>query len=162
MPDKLNKKTQLPHGQAIDFAEMETIKYKHIGIALDFSDSDPLIIKSALNQGGKSAVYTIIHVVESAVARYYGKNTMDYETTLDSVSLETYRDKLKELGYEAKIQIAFGNASNEIPKIVTSMEMDLLVMGVHGHKGFKDLIFGTTVDSVRHKIKIPLLVVNKT
>ncbi len=49
-----------------------------------FLESDPLIIKSALNQGGKSAIYTIIHVVESAVARYYGKNTMDYETNLDN------------------------------------------------------------------------------
>jgi len=38
--------------------------------------------------------------------------------------------------------------------------IDLLVMGAHGHKGFKDLLFGTTVDSVRHKIKIPLFIVN--
>jgi manganese transport protein len=33
-------------------------------------------------------------------------------------------------------------------------------MGVHGHKGFKDLVFGTTVDSVRHKTKIPLLIIS--
>ncbi len=77
------------------------------------------------------------------------------------ISLNKYQTKLKELGYEANVQIGFGNASNEIPKFVTSKDIDLLVMGAHGHKGFKDLIFGTTVDSVRHKIKIPLLVVNK-
>jgi manganese transport protein len=33
-------------------------------------------------------------------------------------------------------------------------------MGAHGHKGFKDLLFGTTVDAVRHKVKIPVLIVN--
>ena len=33
-------------------------------------------------------------------------------------------------------------------------------MGAHGHKGFKDLLLGTTVDAVRHKIKIPVLIVN--
>jgi len=103
-----------------------------------------------------------VHIVESAVARYYGKNTMDYETNLDNDSLKTYQKKLKELGYESNVQIGFGKASNEIPKIVTLGKIDLLVMGVHGHKGIKDLIFGSTVDSVRHKINIPVLVVNKS
>jgi manganese transport protein len=153
-------KTQLPHGQAIDFTEIEKVRYHHIGIAIDFSGNDQMIIRSALNQGGKSASYTLIHVVESAVARYYGKNTMDYETNLDSESLAKYQSKLQELGYKVEIKIGFGNAANEIVKIVSTHDIDLLVMGVHGHKGLKDLIFGTTVDSVRHKIKVPILVVN--
>jgi hypothetical protein len=34
-------------------------------------------------------------------------------------------------------------------------------MGTHGHTGFKDLIFGTTVNKLRHKISIPLLIVKK-
>ncbi len=157
---KRRKTVLLPHGQATDFAVMESVTYKHVGIAIDFSGNDQLIIRSALNQGGKSAVYTIIHVVESAVARYYGKNTMDYETQLDNNSLIKYQSKLQELGYEVNIKIGFGNAANEITEIVSNRDVDLLVMGAHGHKGFKDLIFGTTVDSVRHKIKIPLLVVN--
>jgi nucleotide-binding universal stress UspA family protein len=28
-----------------------------------------------------------------------------------------------------------------------------------GHGGLKDLVFGTTINSVRHKLRIPLLVV---
>jgi manganese transport protein len=32
-------------------------------------------------------------------------------------------------------------------------------MGSHGHKALKDLIFGTTVNSVRHKVNVPVLVV---
>ena len=135
-------------------------EYKNIGIALDFSGNDQKIIQSALKQGGKSATYTFIHVVESAAARYLGKNTMDYETQLDRESLNKYQQILKEMGYTANLQIGFGKAANEIAKIVSTMDIDFLVMGVHGHKGLKDLIFGTTVDSVRHKIKIPILVVN--
>ncbi len=154
------KEAQLPHGQAIDFAGIETISYEHIGIAIDFSGNDQQIIKSALNQGGKLARYTLIHVVESAAARYLGKNTMDYETGIDRNSLEKYQAKLKELGYQTDIYIGFGNAANEISKIISSRDIDLLVMGGHGHKVFKDLILGTTVDSVRHKTKIPLLIVN--
>ncbi len=154
------KTAQLPHGQAIDFSGIETVSYKHIGIAIDFSGNDQLIIKSALNQGGKMATYTIIHVVESAAARYLGKNTMDYETSIDSNSLKKYKSTLKELGYQTDIYIGFGNAASEISKIISSRNIDLLVMGGHGHKVFKDLILGTTVDSVRHRTKIPLLIVN--
>jgi len=38
---------------------------------------------------------------------------------------------------------------------------DLIVMGAHGHKGLKDLIFGTTISAVRHNLKVPLLVVRR-
>ncbi len=157
---KRKKETKLPHGQAIDFDQIESFRYKHIGIAIDFSGNDQMIIKSALNQGGKIANYTFIHVVESAAARYLGKNTLDFETHLDTGSLTKYQAKLNELGYQSGIKIGFGNAANEIAKIISTRDIDLLVMGAHGHKGLKDLIFGTTVDAVRHKIKIPLLVVN--
>lgn len=154
------KRTQLPHGQAVDFAKIDSISYKHIAMAIDFSGHDQQIIKSALNQGGKLAKYTFIHVVESAAARYLGKNTMDYETQIDHDSLVKYQNTLKELGYNVDIKIGFGNAASEITKIISKLDIDLLVMGVHGHKGFKDLIFGTTVDAVRHRIKIPLLIIH--
>lgn len=154
------RKFQLPHGQAVDFNEAAPIEYKHIGIAIDFSGNDQKIIKSALNQGGKSATYTFIHVVESAAARYWGKNTMDFETKLDHDSLIKYQTNLEELGFKAEVQIGFGNAASEITRIILKQEIDLLVLGTHGHKGFKDLVFGTTVDSVRHKIKIPLFIIS--
>ncbi len=67
---------------------------------------------------------------------------MDYETNLDHDSLIKYQTDLNELGYKANIQIGFGNAASEITKIIKSQNIDLLVMGVHGHKGFKDLVFG--------------------
>ena len=36
----------------------------------------------------------------------------------------------------------------------------MLVIGAHGHSGIKDLLYGQTIDSVRHELKIPVLVVN--
>jgi manganese transport protein len=49
------------------------------------------------------------------------------------------------------MKIGFGNPKRIIPEIVTQFNADLLVMGAHGHNWFKDLIFGTTVDIVRHR-----------
>jgi manganese transport protein len=155
------EKTYLPHGQAETFTEIKSLaNYTHIGIAIDFSGNDQSVIQNALNQGGKSASYTLIHVVESAAARYLGKITLDYETKKDEENLNQYRQKLEELGYQVNQQIGFGKPSHEIAKIVTDLDMDLLVMGAHGHKGLQDLIFGTTVDAVRHRINIPIFIIS--
>jgi len=35
-------------------------------------------------------------------------------------------------------------------------------MGAHGHKEIMDIIFGTTVYKVRHKVNIPFLLVKGT
>ena len=111
-------------------------------------------------QGGKSAKYTFIHVVETAAARYHGKNVLDQETKLDEQNLIKYQNDLINLGYQIDYKIGFGNTAIAITKIVNENNIDFLVMGAHGHKGFKDLLFGTTVDAVRHKIKIPVLIIN--
>ncbi|HTP12149.1 MAG TPA: universal stress protein [Bacteroidota bacterium] len=44
-------------------------------------------------------------------------------------------------------------------KLSREGNIDLLVMGGHGHRGLKDLVFGTSVSKVRHGLKIPVLVV---
>lgn len=151
---------QLPHGKALDIKEDLLIHYNHIGIAIDFTGNDQKIISNALFQGGKDAHYTFIHVVETAGARYYGNYAMDNETQLDEEYLKKYVADLEELGYHASYKIGFGDPVGSIIKIVTEDKVDFLVMGSHGHKGYKDLLFGSTIDAVRHKIKIPVLIVN--
>ncbi|GET22612.1 Nramp family divalent metal transporter [Prolixibacter denitrificans] len=153
------KKKQWPHGKAEVFKLTEPVKYRHIGIAIDFSGNEQKIIQNALSQGGKSASYTLIHVVESAAARYHGDKSMDYETQLDAANLEAYQKSLEELGYSADSQIGFGDPASEISKLITKNDIDFLVVGSHGHKRVKDMVYGTTVDSLRHTIQIPLLIV---
>jgi len=153
------KNNLIPHGKALNFEEGKPIVYQHIGIAIDFANNEQVIIQNALKQGGKEAQYTLIHIVESAAARYLGKNTLDHETEQDVESLKYYQEKLLELGYDVEQEIGFGNAATEIAKIVNSRSMDLLIMGAHGHRGFKDVIFGTTVDKLRHSVNTPILIV---
>ncbi len=157
---KKESKVLVPHGQAVGYKSNVVIEYKHIGITTDFSVKDGKIINNALLQGGLNAKYTFIHIVETAAARYHGKNVMDQETISDEENLKTYSADLIALGYEADYQIGYGATAVAIAKIVNESGIDFLVMGAHGHKGFKDLIFGTTVESVRHKIDVPVLIVN--
>lgn len=148
-----------PHGDALDIKEIEKIHYTRIGITVDFSKNDRNTIRHALIQGGKQAHYYLIHVVETAVARYHGDAAMDYETQSDAENLEKYRINLEELGYQSTAHIGYGGTVSAIVEITRKSDLELLVMGAHGHKGLKDLILGTTVNSVRHKVSIPVLIV---
>jgi manganese transport protein len=43
---------------------------------------------------------------------------------------------------------------------VKEEQIDLLIIGAHGHTGIKDFIYGTTINAVRHELRIPVLIVN--
>ena len=61
--------------------------------------------------------------------------------------------------FKVKTKLGYGKPNNIIPEIINKGNFDVLVMGTHGHTGIKDLLFGTTVDKLRHKISIPLFIV---
>jgi manganese transport protein len=152
----------VPHGIANAITELDAITYNHIGVTIDFSSNDTECLRHAIMQGGKTASYTLIHVVETAGARYYGGQVMDNETQVDFDNLDKYVCALKNLGYTADGQIGYGNPASAIADIVKNEKVDFIVMGSHGHKALKDLIFGTTVNSVRHMVNVPVLVVKPT
>jgi len=153
--------TYIPHGLAQVLDKMDAITYHHIGVTIDFSKNDRDSIRHALMQGGKKAKYTLIHVVETAGARYHGTDVMDHETQSDVDNLDKYVEEVKALGYHAAPHIGFGFPAKAIAEIVKKEEIDFLVMGSHGHKVIKDLIYGSTVDKVRHLVNIPVLIVKQ-
>ncbi|MFD0794162.1 Nramp family divalent metal transporter [Mucilaginibacter litoreus] len=154
-----NQPVYVPHGIAATLDNLEAIQYKQIGITIDFSKNDQDTIRHALMQGGKEADYNLIHIVETAGARYYGKQVMDNETQSDVDNLDKYVDALVKLGYNARAKIGFGGPATAIAQIVKDNKIDFVVMGSHGHKVLKDLIFGTTVNEVRHRVNVPVLIV---
>lgn len=162
---KRTKATKLvPHIDEIIINEQSGVKvYRNIAIALDFSKTDVKSISSALQLGGKDAHYVLIHIVETVGAMLYGDQTQDYETSSDKAYLEKYKEQLEAKGYTVTIRLRFGSPKEQIPKLINSefAQFDILIMGAHGHNWLKDIIFGTTLDAVRHKVNIPLLIVNE-
>lgn len=134
--------------------------YNNIAIALDFSKADVKSVGSAMQLGGKEATYTLIHVVETVGAMLHGDQASDHETASDKDYLSKYKQALEEKGYTINTQLSFGSPKKQIPKIVNEAgNFDILILGAHGHNWMKDLIFGTTVDAVRHKVTIPVLII---
>jgi len=133
--------------------------YRKIAIALDFSDRDNKLIAAAVGAAQKDSEYTLIHIVESPTA-VLGDETDDFETKRDKERLDQITQALCQKGYNAKPVLGFRQTAKEIARIVKETDSDLLVVGAHGHGGFKDFIYGETVNAVRHELKISILVVS--
>lgn len=148
------------HPESDGSIPFEVPVYKNIGIALDFSRDDKKLIAHALGQGNASSIYYLIHVVESAATRIMGDSVDDMETRNDQERLEHYAAELSLKNISSTACLGYNDRVSEIVRIVEENNIDLLVIGSHGHKGLKDIVYGQTVSSVRHNLKIPVLVIN--
>lgn len=157
------KKSSTPveiHPEATAMQQIDVPTYDRIAVALDFSQNDHKLIAHAIGQGHKKTTYILIHVVESAATRIIGKEADDLETRKDQQHIDTYVAQLKEKGIGSTGVLGFSVRAKEIVRLVKENKAGMLVIGAHGHTGIKDLIYGQTVDAVRHELKIPVLVVH--
>ncbi|HHM21223.1 MAG TPA: divalent metal cation transporter MntH [Bacteroidetes bacterium] len=156
----MERRVQL-HSEPGHLRVFDKKQFKRIAVAIDFSDIDEETLRYAISMGGADTTYLLIHVVESAGALLLGSEIRDRETGDDAERLNYYARELTQKGYKVETYLGFGSPKTSIPKAVNQFDADLLVLGAHGHRFFKDLIFGTTVDSVRHNVNIPVFIVRK-
>lgn len=148
------------HPDLDSLKQLNIPEYKKVAVALEFSDSDEKLLAAAIGQGRSACSYLLIHIVESVSARLLGNESDDYETQKDQERLDFYVRQLQDRGYDASGELGFKQRTKEIVRIVKAQNADMLVIGAHGHTGFKDWIYGETINSVRHELKIPVLIVN--
>jgi manganese transport protein len=146
--------------QQNELSNLNKPEFKNVAVALDFSENDEKLLSFAIGQGKEGTNYILIHIVESASAKLLGNESDDYETRKDKERIDLFVDQLQQRNLQAKACLGFGKRAEEIVKIVKEQQADILVMGAHGHTGLKDFIYGETVNTVRHELKIPVLIVN--
>ncbi len=153
------KEEKVPGSLAV-IEKIQTHRVKHIAAALGRDEGDAAIVSRALSLAkGEKAVLTLIHVVDSASARVYSGDVYDEHTRADEQYLQEIAEEVRSSGVVAEIALAYGDPSKELVNFAASHKVDLLVMGSHGHRLLGDLLWGQTVDPVRHKVNIPVLVV---
>ena len=139
---------------------IETQPLKHIAAALGRDDGDSAIVSRALSLAkAEKAMLTLIHVVDSAMSQVYDQDIYDEHTRDDEQYLMEIAKEVRAAGVAVEIALAYGNPSRELVSFAESHDVDMLVMGSHGHRLLGDLLLGETVDPVRHKVEIPVLVV---
>jgi manganese transport protein len=148
------------HPESDDLKNIQIPVYRKIAVALDFSENDIKLLSAAIGQAKSEKEFILIHIVESASAKLHGLDTADYETQKDKERLDFFVKQLEEKGFKAKGILGFKESSKEIVRIVKEEKADMLVIGAHGHTGLKDFIYGATINTVRHELKIPVFIVN--
>ncbi len=137
--------------------------YSNILVPLDHSESDAEAISNALALARlHNARLILLHVEEGVTSQLFGSLSSTAEISEGRSYLAEIVEYLREREIEAETIVRHGNTpAKEIAIAVRELHPDLLVMAAHGHRGLKDLIFGTTINSVRHKVKVPMLIVTK-
>ena len=148
------------HGEnKISLTNLTAPSYKRIAIALDFSTRDTQLIAHAISQSRADTKLILIHIVESVPAKMLEMESDDFETRTDQNKLDDYVALLEQQGIKAESHLGFKRRNKEIVRIVKATQADLLIIGAHGHSGIKDWLYGATIDSVRHQLKIPVLII---
>jgi manganese transport protein len=148
------------HGAVPQLLNLSVNPFKKIAVALDFKNLDEKLIAHALNQGTKKSTYLLLHVVETVAATFSGRSTDDEETRTDEKRLQALAAQLKQMGYTVETELGYQHRVQEIVRIVTNFQADILIMGAHRHRGIKDIVYGETVNQVRHKLPVPVLIVS--
>jgi len=74
--------------------------------------------------------------------------------------LETIAESLRQQGIAVETAVYHSSSPRrEIVRYAREIGPDLVVMGAHGHGRLKDLIFGDTINPVRHHLDVPILIV---
>lgn len=135
--------------------------YHKILVPLDHTDRDRDAISHAasLALAQHSKLY-LLHIEEGVTSQMYGQIASTVEVEAGRQYFNQIEDTLRQEGVDVELVVVHSrNPKQEIVKYARALAPDLIVMGAHGHKGFKDIIFGTTINAVRHNLKVPLLVV---
>jgi manganese transport protein len=136
--------------------------YRRIGVALDNSPRDAIALRHAAALArGHGAELVLLHVVEGVGGQVYGQAAADEERRADQAYLEQLAQVLKENGFRARAVLRFGEPAQQISQAAAAEQLDLLVLGSHGHGFLADRLFGATTGPVQHSVHIPVLAVRE-
>jgi manganese transport protein len=135
--------------------------YHKILVPLDHTDLDRLAIghAAALARLHGAKLY-LLHVEEDVTSQVYGRLASTAEVDAGEQYLLRIADGLRKEGIEVEAAVSHSSSPrNEIVRYAHEIGPDLVIMGAHGHGGLKDLIFGDTINPVRHELEMPILIV---
>ncbi len=139
---------------------MRPLSIRHIGVALEHSAGDSEVLSAALALArSNKARMTLLHVVVTPGAMMLGKDSGSKHGSDDEAYLEQLAREIERPDLPVETLLCFGNPADEIVKSVDLAGFDFLVLGSHGHRAIGDVIYGQTVNSVRHRVTVPVLVV---
>jgi len=148
----------MPEAGELRFAEP---LYRRILVPVDHSELDRVALAHAVALGKPhGAVIHLLHVEEGVASQVYGEQARTAEIEQGRRYFEDLAEAVRRAGLQAELAILHGKETKKlIIGHARALAPDLIVMGAHGHRGVMDLVFGATINEVRHGVDVPVLVV---
>jgi universal stress protein A len=138
--------------------------YNNILVAIDLSNDSQKVIDTAVRMAGDASKLHLVHVVEPVAAAY----SMDiYAVNISELQQEAINfaeQRLERIGND--IGVKSGNAHTllgapapEVRNLASEIGADAIVMGSHGHSGWK-ILLGSTAIKVLHGATCDVLTVH--
>jgi len=142
-------------------ADLPVPHYRTILVPLDHSARDRAAIAHAVAMArSHGAMLHLLHVEEGVTSQLFGALSSTEEILSGEEYFGGIIESLAASGIRAELTIQHGvTPTNAIVNKAREIHPDLIVMGAHGHRGIKDVIFGNTINAVRHQVAAPVLVV---
>lgn len=140
-------------------------RINRLGVALDAGESDgPMLAEAIAMSRAHRATIVLMHVVEGVGGQIFGHETDDAERRADEQYINDLATQLRAAlvdSPDVKIETAlgYGQVVPELLRLAAEHELDLMIVGGHGHRGISDLIHGQTIPGVRHGLRVPILAV---
>ncbi len=136
--------------------------YQRILVALENSRADQALLPHIEKLASLlHSRLLLVHVADGWAARHYDRLHLaeSEEMKADRHYLEDTAESLRAAGLEVSVHLALGDPPKEILKTAETEKCDLIAMTTHGHRLLGDILHGSTIEQVRHRATVPLLVV---
>lgn len=138
--------------------------YNTILVAVDLSkDSLKVLDKAVAAANGDNSNIHLVHVVEPVAAAYsmdiYAVNINELQQEAISMAEQKLLEIAKRLNLdESKVHTLLGAPGPEVRNLAAEVNADAIVIGSHGHSGWK-ILLGSTAIKVLHGATCDVLTV---
>ena len=134
--------------------------YRSILVAVENSPADRTILTHVRQLASLTgAELLLVHVADGWAARHFDQLKLreSEEMKADRAYLDQLAAELTAASLSVTTELAMGDPATELIRLCGERKVDLIAMSTHGHRFLQDLLRGTTVDKVRHLVRIPVL-----
>ena len=134
--------------------------YRSILVAVENSPADRTILTHVRELASLTgAELLLVHVADGWAARHFDELKLreSEEMKADRAYLDRLAAELSASALTVTTELAMGDPATELIRLRAERNVDLIAMSTHGHRFLQDLLRGTTVDKVRHLVRIPVL-----
>jgi nucleotide-binding universal stress UspA family protein len=146
------------------------MSFKKILVPVDFSEFSDKAAEYAMFLAEKyCADITLLHAIvlfeadvdEEEQLKMYEKIIQKKEKEREK-QLASHRKTAKDRGIEVNSVLLRGiSAASSILDYISDKDFDLVIMGTHGHTGFKSLLLGSVTEKVVRESPVPVLTIHK-